>query len=101
MAELRHRLLVGHGSYQDVYSDQYVDDNLYIVFRKQYNSWAPDDRLSSVFEGDAELEEFPDIWGAISAVWSTRGDYDLPGMKIALDAALSAAGYTAPGGVPL
>lgn len=103
MAQLRHRLIVGAGSYTDEYSDQYLPaDAVYIAFRRHYNSWAPNQRISSVFEGDAELEEYPDIWAAIQTVWDQIGTYDSQeDIVTAMDAALSAAGYTAPGGVAL
>lgn len=103
MVQIRHREIWGKGGYSDVYYDAYVEyaDAVYIENRKHNKIFRPDHHLiSSIFEPDAELEEFPDIWVAIAGVWD--GPYaTLADRVAAVDAALAAAGYTGPGGAAL
>lgn len=105
MAALRHVNLRGEGGYIDVYHDSYdeYDDHLHIVSRKLRKGFlSSTTEVSSVFEPVAELEEWPDIWAAVNAVWANRGTYSTTAdLVAAMDAALSAAGYTGPGGAAL
>lgn len=105
MTTLRHLNLRGQGGYTDVYHDAYEEyaDHLHIVARKIRKGFlASTTEVSSVFEAVAELEEWPDIWAAISTVWTNRGTYTtVADLRTALNAALTAAGYTGPGGASL
>jgi hypothetical protein len=107
LAELR-----GKGGYDDEYFDQYgageYADRIHIVPRKLRRSFAlvpPENwlELSSIFQYFGDVPEEDDaIWAATAAVWANRNTYTTTeDFKAAIDAALDAAGYTAPGGGPL
>lgn len=108
MPIMRHAQLRAQGGYSDVYYDSYAEynDGLYLIPRKNFGytlateGYVP---VTSLFEFVAErVEEAPDIWAAVDAVWSNRGNYaTIEDLKTAMNAALTAAGYTAPGGLPL
>ena len=104
----RHAQLRMQGGYLDVYYDEYAayGEGLYLIPRKNFRytlaseGYAP---VSSTFEFAADLQEADDaIWAAITTVWSNRGDYaTIAELRTAINEALTLAGYTAPGGLPL
>ena len=104
----RHGQLRAQGGYSDIYYDAYIEyaDGLYLITRKNFRytltteGYVP---VTSTFEFAADLQETDDsIWAAISATWANRGDYaTIDDLKTAMNAALTAAGFTAPGGLPL
>ncbi len=105
----RHAKLLAQGGYSDTYYDAYAEyqDFLGLVTRKHLRNdrdilregFVP---VTSLFEYQAESEEHPDIWAAIATVWANRGTYATIDLLLtAMNAALTTAGYTGPGGIPL
>ena len=96
---LRRHQLRSHGGYSDVYEEL---DHIHIAPRRALSSYHGSTPASSVFVAVAELEEHPDIWAAISTVWTNRHTYPTSAAFVsAINAALTAAGYTGPWGAAL
>lgn len=108
MPNIRHAQLRAQGGYSDVYHDAYAEYTDFIGFfgRKTYRftprseGFVP---VTSTFEYIAEsVDEQPDVWSAVATVWNNRGLYlTIELLLEAMDAALTTAGYTGPGGNPL
>lgn len=91
--------LRAQGGYSDIYYDAYIEyaDFLGLFASKAFPFSLDYFKVSGVFIYAAESEEHPDIWAAITTVWTNRGSYaTLEALRTAMNDALEAAGYTAP-----
>lgn len=92
--------LRAQGGYSDVYHDEYIEyaDFLGLFASKTWPFSTDYFKVSGIFVFQAETqEEDDDIWAAITTTWNNRALYaTIEDLRLAMNDALEAAGYTAP-----